>query len=38
MSSDMKEYIIVKRSKQDESKFTIDDRLYIRESEILIEK
>ena len=35
---DMKEYIIVKRSKQDESKFTIDDRLYIRESGILVEK
>lgn len=38
MTSDMKEYIIVKRSKQDESKFTIDDRLYIRESGILVEK
>ena len=35
---DMKEYIIIKRSKQDESKFTIDDRLYIRESGILVEK
>lgn len=38
MISDMKEYIIIKRSKQDESKFTIDDRLYIRESGILVEK
>lgn len=38
MNNDMKEYIIVKRSKQDESKFTIDDRLYIRESGILVEK
>ena len=38
MNNDMKEYIIVKRSRQDESKFTIDDRLYIRESGILVEK
>jgi hypothetical protein len=38
MSNDMKEYIIVKRSKQDDSKFTIDDRLYIRESGIIVEK
>lgn len=38
MSNDMKEYIIVKRSRQDESKFTRDDRLYIRESGILVEK
>ena len=36
--SDMKEYIIIKRSKQDDSKFVIDDRLYIRESGILVEK
>ena len=36
--NDMKEYIIVKRSRQDECKFTIDDRLYIRESGILVEK
>lgn len=35
---DMKEYIIVKRSKQDDSRFVIYDRFYIRESGILIEK
>lgn len=35
---DMKEYIIIKRSKQDDSKFVIYDRFYIRESGILIEK
>lgn len=36
--SDMKEYIIIKRSKQDDSKFVVMDRFYIRESGILIEK
>lgn len=36
--NDMKEYIIVKRSRQDECKFTIDERLYIRESGIIVEK
>lgn len=35
---DMKENIIVKRSKQDESRFVVIDRLYIRESGIVVEK